>query len=772
MTRRTLHVSQPVEAGVPAVVAALVADQLARGDDVHVACPPGAGLAATVTGLGAVHHSWAATRSPGATVPDEVRRLRQIIDQVDPDVVVLHSAKAGLAGRLALRGSRPTVYAPHAWSFEAVGGPVRTASTAWEVAASRWTDVVVCVSEDERDRGLAAGVTAPMVVVGNGVDLQALRPAEPGPARARLGLADRPTVVCVGRLSEQKGQDQLLAGWPAVLAAVPDAQLVLVGDGPARAALEASAPLGVLFTGARSDIADVLTAADVVALPSRWEAAPLVPLEAMAVGRTVVAFGVDGVRAALGDTGVVLEPGDVPGLAAALIDLLTDPSRTAAEGRAARARVERTADVHASTAAWDDVLTAVAGPAPRTPLRITSVPSLGRLLLGGGTARVDVAAVDGSTAGARLRAAGLSALGVPVWWRGSGSAPPALGAPVLTGALDDDALSAAARRPGAGSADGPAVSVVVTVLNEGDALRRLVDEVLPQLREDDELVLVDGGSTDGSVAALPAAPALRVEIVPGAGISAGRNHGIRVARNEVVICTDAGCTVEPGFVDAFRSAFAVADPPALVSGVYRVLARDAMEEAQALACYPQPAEVRRPDLLVRSYTRVFGTGFDPRFAVGRCLAFTREAWKDAGGFPEHLATGEDVSFGLAIARSGAVRATTDAVVGWTQRDGLAATWRMYRGYGRASTDGGDTALLARDAARGLAYLAAPVLALSPTGRRLLAAGAAAYLSLPVVRALRAGAGPATVALLPVALATKDVGKLAGAVQGLLIRRAR
>jgi hypothetical protein len=97
---------------------------------------------------------------------------------------------------------------------------------------------------------------------------------------------------------------------------------------------------------------------------------------------------------------------------------------------------------------------------------------------------------------------------------------------------------------------------------------------------------------------------------------------------------------------------------------------------------------------------------------------------------------------------------------------------MYRGYGRASTDGGDPALLVRDGVRGLAYLAAPALALHPAGRRLVAAGALAYLSLPVVRALRAKAGPAAVALLPVALATKDLGKLAGALQGLARRRAR
>jgi glycosyltransferase involved in cell wall biosynthesis len=256
---------------------------------------------------------------------------------------------------------------------------------------------------------------------------------------------------------------------------------------------------------------------------------------------------------------------------------------------------------------------------------------------------------------------------------------------------------------------------VATVLNEGAGLRRLVEDLLPQLAEGDEIVLVDGGSTDGSLHALPDHPAVHIEVVPGAGISAGRNHGVRIARNDVVICTDAGCAVYPGFVAAFRRAFGVPIPPAMVSGVYEVLARNALDQAQSLACYPQPREVRRPNLLVRAYTRLFGTGFDPRFAVGRCVAFTREAWKTVDGFPEHLATGEDVSFGLAISRIGDVQATTDAVVGWTQRDGLAATWRMYRGYGRSSTDGGDRALLVRDAIRGLAYVIAPLLAVSPPG---------------------------------------------------------
>jgi glycosyltransferase involved in cell wall biosynthesis len=768
---RLLHVSQPVEAGVPRVVSALLADQIARGHDVHLACPPGPGLAVSARTLGATTHSWRAGRAPGPGVRDETRRLARVIDRVDPDVVVLHSAKAGLAGRLAVRGRRPTVFVPHAWSFDAVSGPLAGLSTTWEVLAARWTDVVVCVSDDEQAAGRAAGIAARTVVVPNGVDVDVLTPRPAAPARERLGLPDRPTVVCVGRLAEQKGQDLLLAAWGDVLLALPGAQLVLVGDGPQRAALQGLAGPGVRFAGAREDPTDFYAAADAVVVPSRWEGGPLVPLEAMAMGRPVVAFDVQGVRASLGHTGEVVAPGDVRGLAAALVGLLTAPQDAAARGRAARERALEVADLRDTMQSWDDVVASVAPGRAREekrPLRVTPVQRLAPLLLARALETVDVAAIAGTAPGDRARARGLSALGVPVWWQGiPAAAPRALGAPVVSGAADGEQLSRAARRPGADTTGGPRISVVVTVLDEGAALGRLVDDLLPQLADGDELVLVDGGSTDGSLESLPAHPALRTEVVPGAGISAGRNHGIGVAANEVIVCTDAGCTPDPGFVEGFRRAFAVADPPALVSGVYTAAARTAMEMAQALACYPQPREVRRPSLFVRSYTRLFGSGFDPRFAVGRCVAFTREAWRAAGGFPEHLPTGEDVSFGLAVARYGRCEATTDAVVDWVQRDGLAATWRMYRSYGRASTAGGNRALLVRDGVRGLAYVVAPLLAARPGGRRAVALGAAAYLSLPVARAVRAGAGPRAIGLLPVALAVKDLGKLAGAVQGLM-----
>lgn len=782
---RILHVSQPVDGGVANVLSALAADQRRRGYDVHVACPPGSPLSTHLSGSGVAVHAWRATRAPGLSVPGEARRLSRVIRSVSPNLLVLHSAKAGLAGRLVRRGPWRTVYAPHAWSFDAVEGLLGAASTWWEVLAGRRCDLIVCVSEDERQRGRSAGVAGAMKVVPNGVDVESRVPRTAGPARRVLGLAEAPTVVCVGRLARQKGQDVLLRAWPAIVAEVPEARLVLVGDGPDRAALEAVAPRGVLFTGSRQDVDEFFAAADVVVLPSRWEGSSLVALEAMAAGRPVVASAVDGVREALGDTGHVVEPDDVAGLSRAISYLLTDRPVAVGAGLAARQRVTEVGDLRQCLKTWDELLLALLTehPHPAPGLRVNTVSGLRRTVASGALAATDVAVVGGHERGDSVRAAALSALGVPVWWQGEDrSAPPALGAPVAGASATPDRLAELARRPGTAvghgghhttgseTPDGPSVSVVVTVLDEGPALAPLVNALLGQLAGDDELVVVDGGSVDGSIEALSPAEALRVRVLPGAGISAGRNHGIGVAKHDVIVCTDAGCTPDPGFVEGFRSAFAVTDPPALVSGIYTPSTRTAMDRAQALACYPAPGEVRRPALAVRLYTTIFGTGYDPRFAVGRCVAFTRAAWSAAGGFPEHLATGEDVSFGLAVAAHGRCVASTDAVVQWTQRDGLAATWRMYRGYGRASTDGGHRALFARDAARGAAYLAVPALLTRSRGRRLVALGVAAYLSLPLVRAVRAGAPATAVALLPVALVVKDLAKLAGAGEGLLTRR--
>src|SRR5690348_8518603 len=114
---RILHVCVPTVAGVPTVLLGYVKDQLARGYAVFVACPPDGWLAAAAAEAGATVLCWNAAREPGARVAGETFHLAQLIWSTRPHVVHLHSAKAGLAGRLAVRGRRPTVFQPHAWSF-------------------------------------------------------------------------------------------------------------------------------------------------------------------------------------------------------------------------------------------------------------------------------------------------------------------------------------------------------------------------------------------------------------------------------------------------------------------------------------------------------------------------------------------------------------------------------------------------------------------------------------------------------------------------------
>lgn len=357
--RSVLHVSQPTEGGVGRYVADLAADQVARGWTVAVASPTYGELSGRVDAAGARHISWTAGRMPGPSSVLHAVSLARIVERERPDLVHLHSSSAGLSGRLAVRGRRPTIFQPHAWSFEAVGGPLRAAAAAWERSGARWATAIVCVSEAERRRGEEHGVRARWLVVPNGVDLDEYSEAsadERSEARRKLGLDDGPLVVCVGRLSRQKGQDVLLDAWPAVLARVLDAQLILVGDGPDDQELRRRAGLGVRLVGHRTDVGEWLAAADVLALPSRWEGMSLGMLEGMARGRSTVATDVPGALEVLEkDAGAVVPPEDPVALADAIAVRLLDPARAASEGRRARERVEEAYDLGTTTARIADV---------------------------------------------------------------------------------------------------------------------------------------------------------------------------------------------------------------------------------------------------------------------------------------------------------------------------------------------------------------------------------------------------------------------------------
>ena len=203
-------------------------------------------------------------------------------------------------------------------------------------------------------RALSPQAAARMVRLAPGVDTGTFRPGCGGAAlREQLGLAGRPVAVCVSRLVPRKGQDTLIRAWPAVRAEVPDAALLLVGDGRYRPSLQKTAErLGVAssvrFAGSVPwrDLPACYDAADVFAMPCRTrhggldvEGLGIVYLEASATGLPVIAGDSGGAPDAVldGQTGYVVDGRSPAAAAGRLSELLADPARAAAMGEKGQA---------------------------------------------------------------------------------------------------------------------------------------------------------------------------------------------------------------------------------------------------------------------------------------------------------------------------------------------------------------------------------------------------------------------------------------------------
>ncbi|NLG21375.1 MAG: glycosyltransferase family 4 protein [Actinomycetales bacterium] len=252
-----------------------------------------------------------------------VATLRE--SMADVDVVHAHGVRAGALSVLAREGSSPPlVVTTHNNAPEG-----RLAAVVhWNLdrVVCRGADLVLGVSQDlmevARDRG--ARDVAPAVV-------PAVR-AEPvrdrAAVRKELGLTgDTPLVVAVGRLAPQKGFDRLLDALDAAGTTGQDAHLVIAGEGPQAEALQRRidrSGLPVRLLGHRTDVPDLLAAADVAVSSARWEGQPVWLQEALSVGAPIVATDVGGTEEVLDGAGLLV-PGDDPeALGAALTALLSD----------------------------------------------------------------------------------------------------------------------------------------------------------------------------------------------------------------------------------------------------------------------------------------------------------------------------------------------------------------------------------------------------------------------------------------------------------------
>lgn len=347
-----LHVNEPTTAGVPALVRAFSAEQARRGDEVHVLAPPGMHDVP-----GARLHVWSLVRGRPATLRIAWSELRTLVDRLRPDVVHVHSFVAGVVARLGdltptgSAARRPAlVYQPHAWAFDYSARPgFRRAIGTWERRASRRTDLLVTNCRDELGEGRRCGVATDAEVLGVPVDMERFHPVsrqEQLAQRQRLGLDSRYVVACVGRLTRQKNQAELVAAWER--RPIPDTSLVLVGPGdPGPVAAEARQSWGrsVFAAGGQDDVRPWMWASDVLVLPSRYEGLSLVPPEAMACGRPIVGTKVNGLEEVvlgppLKPAGAVVPHGRPDELLRLVQERLENTSLRQRESVAARRRAE------------------------------------------------------------------------------------------------------------------------------------------------------------------------------------------------------------------------------------------------------------------------------------------------------------------------------------------------------------------------------------------------------------------------------------------------
>lgn len=327
---RTLNViAEMGSGGAEAVVADLASRQAAAGHDVAVASS-GGWRARQLAGAG-VPQIDVSLRDPGLlSLAGATRRLRREVGRRPVDLVHAHNVRATAAAAAAVGGRRtPLVTTVHGLAEEDYPRAARI--------LRRCSRLVVAVSDDVSERLVAGGVPSTrVVVIENAVPGPAV--VEPHAVRAELGVPEgAPLVLCVARLAPPKRVDLLVAAW----AEVPDAVLLVVGDGPDRPALERAAGERILFVGDRDDVPRLLAAADLLVLPSDREGLPMSVLEAMAAGVPVVAHAVGGLPDVDPAAVALVPPGAAEPLAATVRDLLSDPARRNAQAALARSLVEQ-----------------------------------------------------------------------------------------------------------------------------------------------------------------------------------------------------------------------------------------------------------------------------------------------------------------------------------------------------------------------------------------------------------------------------------------------
>ena len=313
----------------------------------------------------ALEHNYPHLQRAAREIAGHLRRLRA-------DVLCSSGYKPDIIGWLAARRAGiPVVAVSHGWTAATV--KVRL-NEALDRRVLRWMDHVVCVSAAQAVKVRRAGVRPERVtVIRNAIDAPG---SEPDPVyrqrlRAFFDVPPERIVGAAGRLSPEKGFDQLVEAATIVGRTDPEVGFVVFGDGPLRAALtQHIAGRGLqdrfILAGFRTDLEAFLPHLHLLALPSYTEGLPVIVLEALAAGVPVVATAVGGTPEVIeeGASGYLVPPGDPPALARRILDVLRDEPGRQKMGRRGRERVQHEFTFEVQSTAYQRLFESLTGQRP------------------------------------------------------------------------------------------------------------------------------------------------------------------------------------------------------------------------------------------------------------------------------------------------------------------------------------------------------------------------------------------------------------------------
>lgn len=221
------------------------------------------------------------------------------------------------------------------------------------------------------------------------------------------------------------------------------------------------------------------------------------------------------------------------------------------------------------------------------------------------------------------------------------------------------------------------ISLICTVYNEGESIRDLLDSIVNQTRTPDEAVFVDADSTDNTKDIVKEYQEdhdwIRLIVDEGCNIAEGRNTAVESAEYDYIVGTDGGCIVDEEWCEAMEEAFQ--EGYEALSGLWKPYSKNLFEFVQGE---------------IRGHYIESGNIPENWAPSSRSIGFTRQAWREAGKYPEHLYTGEDAKYNSNMRRAGYEwHVVEDAWVEWKMRPTWKTYWKQFRQYGEGDARAGN-----------------------------------------------------------------------------------